>query len=99
MNPAIVPLPAVSALPVPRSMMAADPVSSSIRSCLMRRCPVMSNVLVFVCFTFCCVYYLLLSIKLVRLHSDVKQALAALDAFMTVIGSSCSSAPEVNPDD
>lgn len=59
----------------------------------------MTNGLVVICFTFCCCFYLLLAIKLVRLHSDVNRALSALDAFMTVIRSSGSADPEVNPDD
>lgn len=53
----------------------------------------MTNGLVVISFTFCCIFYLLLSIKLVSLHSDVKKILAAKDDFMLVIRSSGSSDP------
>lgn len=53
----------------------------------------MTNGLVVISFTFCCIFYLLLSIKLVRLHSDVKKILAALHYFFLVNRSSGSSDP------
>lgn len=65
----------------------------------MRRCPVMFEFALILGLLFLNISYLYLSIQFVKLHRDVKQCLAALDAFMTVIRSSGSADPEVNPDD